>query len=555
MNPPSPPKSARFARRLFTRRRRRPRRPCTRSSARLRRRHANNPISCLSTGRRGDASRRRRRRGNASLLHLQRGVKAWTAAAPETDRGVAGVADVAFSCSFQISRLTCSPVLESNANVRFHAQSSETRSERRWFPKRRARRSPSLYTDSRARPPTWFRRSVAARAVVPPSPAPFAYKFLASEFEVDDELDVDAEDAVLSTDEEEPEPDSADDGRRGDPKFTRHRRHRHRRRPGDPPSDVLEANGSRFARRVSTKNRFAPRSSRERTTTARRSDTVARRAPSPPSRWRRVVTIAVPSLREIGVFGPVPAASNADVAGGSRGGCVVVLANDGHSLARFETFLRSRRIGREDRDRPRGRERGRGGARGEIGDGGERSGARARDVAAKRRGDAAGEERGAHHRRTAREREAAFEKLSSPKTAETTSPSSSPSPRRAYTTTDVAVLFAETRVEDPPPAMDESRQRRPNSSTPRVVSADASSTDVVPERRSAASLRAKYGRPESSAATDAASRARETRDALVERGERLGTLQDKSARLEADAANFADLARQIRKQSERPRWF
>ena len=85
--------------------------------------------------------------------------------------------------------------------------------------------------------------------------------------------------------------------------------------------------------------------------------------------------------------------------------------------------------------------------------------------------------------------------------------------------------------------------------------ADASSTDVVPERRSAASLRAKYGRPESSAATDAASRARETRDALVERGERLGTLQDKSARLEADAANFADLARQIRKQSERPRWF
>ena len=131
-----------------------------------------------------------------------------------------------------------------------------------------------------------------------------------------------------------------------------------------------------------------------------------------------------------------------------------------------------------------------------------------------------------------------------------------PSPHRAYTTTDVAVLFAETRVEDPPPAMDESRARAELFHTAGASSrADASSTDVVPERRSAASLRAKYGRPESSAATDAAARARETRDALVERGERLGKLQDKSARLEADAANFADLARQIRKQSERPRWF
>ena len=42
----------------------------------------------------------------------------------------------------------------------------------------------------------------------------------------------------------------------------------------------------------------------------------------------------------------------------------------------------------------------------------------------------------------------------------------------------------------------------------------------------------------------------ETRDMLVERGERLERLSDKSAALENDAANFAEMCKQIRKKSE-----
>ena len=522
--------------------------------------HANNPISCLRTDAAatllavGDAA------GNVSLLHLQRGVKAWTAAAPETDRGVADVADVAFGLPLpDFPDEDVLAVLESNANVRFHAQSSGDALGTTMVPK----------TPSEAFSISLHRLSGAPADVVPPRvvaeswfapPTSFAYKFLASEFEVDDEVDVDAEDAVLSTDEEEPEPDSADDGRRGDPKFTAI--------VVTVTEDALRAyhavgcsRGERFTLRKTRLDEEPLRAA----FVAREDDDgeafghgrATSRIAAVTAR-ARMVTYAVPSLREIGAFGPVPAASNADVAGGSRGGCVVVLANDGHSLARFETFLRgdahpargcvidrevesaaeaarAARLAMEENDPELARET-----------------SPRRDAATPPARNAAltiGEQ--------LRERaKTAFEKLSSPKTAETTSPSSSPSPRRAYTTTDVAVLFAETRVEDPPPAMDESRARAELFHTTGASSrADASSTDVVPERRSAASLRAKYGRPESSAATDAASRARETRDALVERGERLGKLQDKSARLEADAANFADLARQIRKQSERPRWF
>ena len=43
----------------------------------------------------------------------------------------------------------------------------------------------------------------------------------------------------------------------------------------------------------------------------------------------------------------------------------------------------------------------------------------------------------------------------------------------------------------------------------------------------------------------------ETRDKLVERGETLSRIQDKSATLERDAASFADMCAEIRKKSER----
>ena len=343
----SPPKSARFARRL----------PPVVVDVRDVRVHAhrhvyvadtaNNPISCLApTPRRllavGDAA------GNASLLHLQRGVKAWTAAAPETDRGVAGVADVAFGLPLpDFPAKTCSPCSNPTPTFDF------TRSRRG-----RARNDDGSQTPSEAFSISLHRLSGAPADVVPPRasaeswfapPASFAYKFLASEFEVDDELDVDAEDAILSTDEEEPEPDSADDGRRGDPKFTAI--------VVTVTEDALRAyhavgcsRGERFTSQDASRRRTASRrvrrarGRRRRGVRTRSRDVAHRRRP----RRDSVVTYAVPSLREIGAFGPVPAASNADVAGGSRGGCVVVLANDGHSLARFETFLRGRRASGAD---------------------------------------------------------------------------------------------------------------------------------------------------------------------------------------------------------------
>jgi len=526
--------------------------------------HANNHISCLRTNAAatllavGDAA------GNVSLIHLQQGAVAWTAAAPETERGVAAIADVNFGLPLpDFPDEDVLAVLESNANVRFHALSSGDQLGRTMIPK----------TPSEALSISLHRLSGAPADVVPPEvvakswftpPTSFAYKFLASEFEVDDyeELDVDAEDKILSTDEEEPESDNDANGQRsGDPKLTAI--------VITVTVDALRAyhavgcsRGERFTLRKThldepLRHAFVAREDEDGEafghgrTTSRIAAVTAH---------GRVVTYAVPSLRAIGAYGPVPAVSNADAAGGSRGGCVVVVANDGHSLARFETYgdthpahgcvidrevesaaeaARAARVAMEENDTELARET-----------------SPRRDAAtptAMSKALGIGEQ--------LRERaKTAFEKLSSPKTVETSSSVAAPSPyaaRRAYTTTDVALLFAETRIEDPPPAptraaaTDESNERAQLFGA--MSHANASSS-VVPERRSAASVRAKYGRPEASAAADAALRLHETRDMLVERGERLSTLQDKSAALEADAANFADLARQIRKESER-RWF
>ena len=396
-----------FRRRLPTRRHRRPRRPRSRRLIGNSRADTREQSHLVTTHRRrGDASAVGDAAGNVQIAHLQRGVKAGP---PRRRRRIEASPAPPTSLSLPLPDFpdeNVLAVLESNANVRFHAQSSGDALGTTMVPKNAERGIIHLFTPTRSTSaastscPFGRRRRVGFAP-----PTSFAYKFLASEFEVDDEVDVDAEDAILSTDEEEPEPDLRDDGRRGDPKFTANARHRPPKTPfaRTTPSDVLEANGSRFARRVSTKNRFAPRSSRERTTTARRSDT-GRATPggSRRHRARTPVTYAVPSLREIGAFGPVPAASNADVAGGSRGGCV-------SSSRTTDTRSRdSKRFdpgdapsGRGCRDRPRGSSRARPRrARGEIGDGGERS-ELARETSPRRRGDAAGEERGAHHRRTA----------------------------------------------------------------------------------------------------------------------------------------------------------
>jgi hypothetical protein len=45
----------------------------------------------------------------------------------------------------------------------------------------------------------------------------------------------------------------------------------------------------------------------------------------------------------------------------------------------------------------------------------------------------------------------------------------------------------------------------------------------------------------------------QTRDKLMERGEKLSTLQDKSAQMENDAMDFQDMAKKLAKQNES--WF
>jgi len=138
---------------------------------------------------------------------------------------------------------------------------------------------------------------------------------------------------------------------------------------------------------------------------------------------------------------------------------------------------------------------------------------------------------------------AAFEKLEEKFAQSPRDSSSSPAMRKMYTTTDLAVLFADARIEDPAPV-----ERTTESAERDELFATSSSTPAIaPVRRSASSVRAKYGR-------EVTSQMNETKDMLVERGEKLSRLQDKSASLENDAADFASLAREIRKQSER-RWF
>lgn len=80
--------------------------------------------------------------------------------------------------------------------------------------------------------------------------------------------------------------------------------------------------------------------------------------------------------------------------------------------------------------------------------------------------------------------------------------------------------------------------------------------------RTADEIKAHYGRPsrassEAAGGSDVAATSAlmaENRDKLLERGEKLNTLQDKTARMEADAQNFAEMAKQLRKQQESS-WF
>ncbi len=49
--------------------------------------------------------------------------------------------------------------------------------------------------------------------------------------------------------------------------------------------------------------------------------------------------------------------------------------------------------------------------------------------------------------------------------------------------------------------------------------------------------------------------AEENRQKLAERGEKLRTLQDKTDRMQADAEDFASMARQIRDREANKKWW
>lgn len=125
----------------------------------------------------------------------------------------------------------------------------------------------------------------------------------------------------------------------------------------------------------------------------------------------------------------------------------------------------------------------------------------------------------------------------------------------AYTTTDLALLFADARIEEPGAMQTPPVAPRPQNDADhhrREREELFASAKVTPTRADAAAVREKYGRPAATASA-VSSQMRDTQDALERRGEKLASMADKSAALEADAANFADLARELRKKSER-RW-
>ena len=275
----------------------------------------------------------------------------------------------------------------------------------------------------------------------------------------------------------------------------------------------------------------------------------------------RILAYELPSLRLKGSFGPVQPVSNARVAAGARGGAMVVIGDDGLSVSRFETFV------------------GPNPAEGLIVDVEVERAAEAARVARRAMEENDPElavgtspKRDAHNRDAAlatppskpltmgeafRQRaKTAMEKLE--KYAATSSSQSnerSTTPRaRAYTTTDLALLFADARIEEPvalqtPPVAPAARNdaERERSDREELFA----SVNVTPTRTDAAALREKYGRAATAHAVS--SQMQDTRDALERRGEKLASMADKSAALEADAANFADLARELREKSER-RW-
>lgn len=69
-----------------------------------------------------------------------------------------------------------------------------------------------------------------------------------------------------------------------------------------------------------------------------------------------------------------------------------------------------------------------------------------------------------------------------------------------------------------------------------------------PRERSVEDIKAKYGRQ----AQSAAGKMEENKARIQERGERLSRVEQKTAEMESEAANFADLAKQLAEQQRGP---
>ena len=524
--------------------------------------HSGKPISCIRTNAAatfmaiGDAS------GGVSLLNIQRGDMVWTAPGLSDDarNAPAGVADFDFGLPLpDAPEDHILAVLEVTSSVRFHALVSGARLGKTMTPK----------TQSAALAISLLRLDGSPSDIVPPAsisgkawfspPRSFAYSFLASEFSVEEE-NVDEEEKVLSTDEEE-----AETSPQSTPNLTA--------MVVTVSKDAMRAyhavGCSRGDKSTLRKIRFEEEALRSACVVRDDAgeDEFGHGRHEPPiavamTTSGRILAYDLPSLRPRGSFGPVQPVLNARASAGSRGGAMIVIGDDGLSVSRFETFVGPTPAEGLiiDVDVERAAEAARVARRAmeendpqlAMGTSPKRD-PPGRDATAATPPPSKPLTMGEALRQRAK---TAIEKLEKYTAASPTQSDERSTPRAsAYTTTDLALLFADARIEEPGAMQTPPVAPRPQNDADhhrREREELFASAKVTPTRADAAAVREKYGRPAATASA-VSSQMRDTQDALERRGEKLASMADKSAALEADAANFADLARELRKKSER-RW-
>ena len=490
-------------------------------------------------------------RGGTSLLDLQRGSFAWAALPAEesAEATVMAIRDFEFGLPLpDFPGENVLAILDARSSVRFLSLSRGAQMGKTMHPKsptdalaialQRLDGSPSDIIPPRAVASSWFA-----------PPKTFAYSFLAAEFVVEED-DVDEEENVLSTDEEECEERLSN----SIPKYTalvitvakeavrvyhavgcsRGERHALRKSRLDEP--FVSAS---FVRGDEGTDAFG----HGRGSTSLIAIT----------EYGRMCSFDTPSLKSGAMCGPLPSMSNMDTACVSRGGAAVVVADDGMSIARYETFgtavpadgsvvdqevesaaeaACAAREAMEENDPALA-----------IGTSPRKeipplTTSSASPASAKKTMLTMGQA----FRDRARN---AFEKLEKLATTPPKAEADRKLQRRKFTTTDVAMLFAETRIEDPPETTTVASKERQELFSTRFPTSTTKAAAAEPVRHTASDVKAKYGR-----VSEVKSQMSETRDMLVERGERLERLSDKSAALENDAANFAEMCKQIRKKSE-----